>query len=263
MAVKSIPVSFGDYFTAVRRLPSHTSLKRFVPGILRAPLRFVFMDTADRLYGLAGAAPGRQLQPALYVNDEGVLKLRPDLSAKLHQNPAVFAVESGAILQFFRGGVHLDVGCGIRKITASAIGIDLSAGSGPFVAGTVNVVTSADNLYLFKDETIDFISCVHSFEHYDNPADVLREWLRVLRVGGRLGIVVPDRHGFIPDVQLSTAHKFDYDAPALRALVAEFGAVCTVLALDTLNNGWSIDLVLEKTCPLPVGVRPQQHALTA
>ncbi|MCA1583661.1 MAG: class I SAM-dependent methyltransferase [Acidobacteria bacterium] len=242
-------------FNTVRRFrvdpPSSRSLKSFVPGFLRAPLRLLVAGTADRLYSLAGEVPVRQLRPALYVNDEGVLKLRPDLSAQLHQNPAIFAVESGAILQFFQGGVHLDVGCGIRKVTASAIGIDVTDGSGPFVARSVNVVTSADNLYLFRDETIDFISCIHSFEHYDNPKDVLREWLRVLKVGGRIGIVVPDRHGLIPDIQLSTAHKFDYDGPRFRALLTECCGGCTIqiLALDTLNNGWSIDLVLEKKPP--------------
>ena len=138
-------------------------LKTLVPGFLRSPLRSLVRETADRLYNLTGEVSAPQLRPALYVNDEGVLKLRPDLSAKLHQNPAIFAVESGVILQFSRGGVHLDVGCGIRKITASAIGIDIEHASGPFVAMGVNVVTRADILCVFKDETIELISCIRSF----------------------------------------------------------------------------------------------------
>lgn len=204
-------------------------------------------SAADRLYYLGGQGP--RLTPALYVNDDGVLKLRPDLTARLHQNPAIFAVESGAILQFATPGVHLDIGCGLRKITANAIGVDVDAGSGPFLAGSVNVVTTADNLYPFRDESVAFISCIHSFEHYDEPQNVLREWLRVLKVGGRIGIVVPDRHGMIPDLKLSTAHFFDYDAESLSALADTFDNRFTVLALDTLKNGWSIDMVLEKRAP--------------
>lgn len=219
--------------------------KRLLPAVLRHQLRLLAKRTGNRLLHLAGQNPAVQ-QPAFFVNRGGILKLRPDLAARMHQNPSVFAVEAGTILQFYRGGVHLDIGCGSRKITAAAIGIDITDGSAPYVVGGVNVVTSADNLYPFKDDAIDFISCIHSFEHYDNPKAVLKEWLRVLKVAGRIGIVVPARNGLIPDKDLLGAHKFDYDARALEALVSEFGGSYKILALDTLQNGWSIDLVIEK-----------------
>lgn len=227
--------------------PIHwNAFKTFVPPSVRARLRPFVVGTADRLYALVGERPGMRSRPALYVNDEGILKLRPDLSAKLHQNPAVFAIEAGLILQFYRGGIHLDVGCGLRKVTASAIGIDVAAISGPFLASGVNIVTTADRLDAFSDESVDFISCIHSFEHYANPKAVVREWLRVLKPGGRIGIIVPDRRGVIPEREVSTAHEFDYDEQALRAVVTDVAPHCNVLALGTLQNGWSIDLVMEK-----------------
>lgn len=196
--------------------------------------------------GLIGEKPPA-LQPAFYVDGSGTLKLRPDLSSKLHQNPIVFAAEAGAILQHSPGGIHIDVGCGSRKITAAAIGIDIADGSAPYVAGSVNISTRADNLYPFADGTIDFISCMHSFEHYDNPKSVLTEWIRVLRVGGRIGVVVPHATGLIPDKSVLKGHQVDYSPQAVEELLASFGGRLTIVSLDTLKNGWSLDFVVEKT----------------
>ena len=223
-------------------------LRKLLPRCVRRSLRLAVKRLFIRLLGLIGehSTVNEPLQPALYINNAGFLKLRPDLSARLHQTPWVFELEAASIMQYYRGGVHLDVGCGSRKITASSIGVDIHDGSTQFVAGSVNVVTNADNLYVFADGTVDFISSLHSFEHYDDPRTVLKEWHRVLKIGGRIGIVVPALEGLIPDKELLRGHKFDYDAKTLESLISEFGSCFRILALDTLQNGWSIDLVIEK-----------------
>lgn len=222
--------------------------KILLPERIRGGLRGVIKKTACQLLGLIGESTASNGWPksALYVNEQGFLKLRPDLTARLHQSPAIFAIEAASIMQYYQGGIHLDIGCGSRKITASAIGVDVTDGAAPFVAGSVNIVTAADNLYMFADGTVDFISAIHSFEHYANPVAVLREWRRVLRTGGRIGIVVPRREGLIPDKEMYAEHQFDYNAQSLTDLVADSGAHFRLLALDTLQNGWSIDMVLEK-----------------
>lgn len=186
-------------------------------------------------------------RPAFYLDGEGILKMQPEISARLHQNPAVFAVESACILQHYREGIHLDIGCGSRKITARAIGVDIDDGKRPFLEGTVNIIAAADDLCMFTDESVGFISAIHSFEHVPDPRETLNEWYRVLAPGGRFGIVVPDKKGPIPDRSLLTDHTQDYDAGSLRRLVEDPPHRFEILALDTLENGWSIDIVAEKS----------------
>lgn len=187
-------------------------------------------------------------QPALYINSTGSLKLRPDISAKLHQTPMTYIVETACIMHYYKEGIHLDIGCGSRKITASAIGVDINDDPSQFLAGTVNIITQADDLHCFSDGAVDFISSIHSFEHYANPREVLLEWYRVLKIGGRICIVVPDKDGVIPDKEILKDHKHDYDTKALEDMVHEFGNCFKILAINTLQNGWSIDLIIEKIC---------------
>jgi len=46
----------------------------------------------------------------------------------------------------------------------------------------------------FSDESQDAVLAAHVLEHIDNYQEVLREWYRVLRIGGYLVIIVPHRH---------------------------------------------------------------------
>jgi len=72
------------------------------------------------------------------INSEGTLKLYPEFSKVLHINPWQFAIESASILPYYKGGIHLDIGCGTRKITASAIGVDMCDTSAEPI---INIVT--------------------------------------------------------------------------------------------------------------------------
>lgn len=83
--------------------------------------------------------------------------------------------------------VLLNVGAGETRIP-SFINIDARHIPG------IDIVTSADDLHMFEDLSVDLIYSCHVLEHFgrDRAADVLREWHRVLRPGGMLRIAVPD-----------------------------------------------------------------------
>ncbi|HWP46331.1 MAG TPA: methyltransferase domain-containing protein [Candidatus Limnocylindrales bacterium] len=57
----------------------------------------------------------------------------------------------------------------------------------------VDYVMEADNLYQFQDNQFDFLIASHMLEHFPNPIKALKEWYRVVRDGGVLFIVVPQK----------------------------------------------------------------------
>ena len=53
-------------------------------------------------------------------------------------------------------------------------------------------ITDATDLGAIPDASYDFILSSHSLEHIANPFKALKEWLRVLKKGGLILIIVPD-----------------------------------------------------------------------
>jgi SAM-dependent methyltransferase len=67
------------------------------------------------------------------------------------------------------------------------------AGSPPGRQADFNIHLDVDGMRPFPDGTLDGVIGSHLIEHVANPVAVLREFERVLRPGGRLALVVPDR----------------------------------------------------------------------
>lgn len=84
---------------------------------------------------------------------------------------------------FFGRGV--DIGCGARSINENITRVDIDKNVDP------DVVASGDDLP-FKDGEFDFVCSIHSFEHFADPVKTLKEWLRIVKLGGVIGIVHPD-----------------------------------------------------------------------
>jgi ubiquinone/menaquinone biosynthesis C-methylase UbiE len=56
----------------------------------------------------------------------------------------------------------------------------------------VNIVALGDDLP-FKDGTLDYVLTSHVIEHFFDPAKALKEWHRVIKVGGYIFIVAPHK----------------------------------------------------------------------
>lgn len=54
-------------------------------------------------------------------------------------------------------------------------------------------VKDASDLSVIKNDQYDFLLSSHSLEHIANPINALNEWVRVLKKGGIIIIIVPDR----------------------------------------------------------------------
>jgi predicted SAM-dependent methyltransferase len=75
-------------------------------------------------------------------------------------------------------GKGIDIGCGPDPITSDVIKWDFPDGDAYDLSG-------------FSDETFDFLFSSHCLEHLFFQAAVLSEWMRVIKVGGKMILYLP------------------------------------------------------------------------
>lgn len=105
----------------------------------------------------------------------------------------------------------------------------------------------------FKDRVLDWVHSSHLLEDFSNWEDVLMEWHRVLKVGGRMMISVPDKTRFraaVAEGQTDNlAHVHEFRVGELSEFFRQLGYA--VLRDDFVNDDpkeYSI---------LFIGVKPQ------
>lgn len=79
---------------------------------------------------------------------------------------------------WFAGSV-LDIGCGPDKIVPHARGFDLDDGD-------------ANRIDEHVAERFDMVFSSHCLEHMRDPVDAILRWWRLVNVGGRMIVIVPD-----------------------------------------------------------------------
>lgn len=124
------------------------------------------------------------------------------------------------LLEKYCTGNVIDIGAGGMPMVPRAICIDRDESS-PIRAhvGThpTHLVGDAADLYWFKDGVLDGVISSHVLEDFLDTEAILREWIRVLRIGGNLVL-------FLPDEQTYRAHCARTGQPYNEAHVhANFG----------------------------------------
>ena len=125
-------------------------------------------------------------------------------------------------------GKFLDLGCGLSPVWPTAIGID--AGN-TFGLRTAGIRGDIADLSMFQNESMDAIFSSHALEDFPReqvPA-VLREWARVLKVGGNLVLYVPSANLYpkVGEFGANPAHKWDIypgDVEAMLKAMATTGS---------------------------------------
>lgn len=111
-----------------------------------------------------------------------------------------------------RGG--LDIGCGAKKVWPHLIGLD--SGKDIELFGVQMkpdiMIGTAERLSLFADSAIDNVFSSHLLEHIQDWHIALREWFRVVKVGGHLVLYLPhaDLYPNIGEYGSNPDHKHDF-----------------------------------------------------
>jgi predicted SAM-dependent methyltransferase len=87
-----------------------------------------------------------------------------------------------------KGGLMLDIGCGNSKVHPDFVGID------PYVESDDVQIKAYMWDTPFEDNSVDLIVCNHALEHVSKfyVVPTLKEFERILKPGGALGVLVPN-----------------------------------------------------------------------
>jgi len=100
-------------------------------------------------------------------------------------------------LNGFEIGASRQNSFGLDKTPGTYGNIDFSADQGNWQnknikPAIINIVASGDNLP-FKDDTLDYIITSHVVEHFFDPIKAIKEWLRVVKKGGYVFMIIPHK----------------------------------------------------------------------
>ena len=146
-----------------------------------------------------------------------------------------------AIKEYERtGGIGLEPGCG-QAISPYCIGTDFYSGSNhPQYGGAYwPHVRCLGEMLPFKNESFGFIISHHSLNCMARHA--FKEWLRVLKRGGRMVIVIPDKK-YDPE---NSSYITYYSAEEFKNILGQILDV-KIIEYDTLHNNFSFNIVIEK-----------------
>lgn len=133
----------------------------------------------------------------------------------------------------FTRGIGLDLGCGPKKAFPHFIGVDSCKDTELFgiqMKPDIRVDT-CEKLPDFEDEANDFVFSSHLLEHIVDTVPTLKEWWRVLKVGGHLCLYLPHKD-FYPNIGTPGAnpdHVHDFHPDDIIAAMRRVGNWSLVL----------------------------------
>jgi predicted SAM-dependent methyltransferase len=164
----------------------------------------------------------------------------PSETAKCRARLAPYCVGDGA-----------DLGFGGDPITPEAIRIDLRTPYAYVGTSLPQLHGDATRLVWFNDGVLDYLFSSHLLEDFEDTESVLREWLRVLRPGGRLVLFCPDEQRFRVHCArtgqtYNPHHKHDhFSLDNVKGLLDRIGLSQTIFENPDVNE-YSWDLVVQK-----------------
>jgi len=103
----------------------------------------------------------------------------------------------------------------------------------------IQLISDAVRLSAIEDGAVDLLICSHVIEHIANPLKALVEWRRVLRIGGTLVVVAPDKRYTYDRRRPTTALTHLVDDFERRVEEDDSTHFAEILALHDLSNDGS------------------------
>jgi len=98
-------------------------------------------------------------------------------------------------------GDGVDIGFGGRGVLPTSINIDLPNFEVKHGNDSQHLSGDAKELYWFNTEVLDYVYSSHCLEDFLETRKALVEWIRVLKVGGVLALLLPDQQRFLKESQ--------------------------------------------------------------
>lgn len=105
-------------------------------------------------------------------------------------------------------------------------------------------MSAGDDLHMFKDGELDFVSCRHNLEHYVDVIKTLQEWRRILKAGGILAVILPDESK-INTISLDPTHKHAFTPESFARYIKYLGGF-EINRLEPVIANWSFICVCTK-----------------
>jgi ADP-heptose:LPS heptosyltransferase len=146
-------------------------------------------------------------------------------------------------IALYVSGHGVDLGCGCWKLKVdktkehSCLGVD--QGLSPMACKEADVIADVSDLKMFQDESFDYAYSSHTLEDMHYTEAVLREWWRLIKVGGNLILYLPltrkvakemglaNWEGFYPNMGEPGAnvwHQRDFHPQEIRDAIAGIGS---------------------------------------
>lgn len=158
-------------------------------------------------------------------------------------------IEGEIIRSYVNGETKvLELGCGGQKTLEKAIGVDrVPKGERiPHLDSTLSVadiVADVTGPLPLEENSQEVIIARHIFEHCLNSVQTIKNWHKVLKVGGRLILAVPDDR-VTAGIPLNPEHNHSFTQESLTDLVTNLGF--KIVETKQTGNGISFVGVYEK-----------------
>jgi SAM-dependent methyltransferase len=149
-------------------------------------------------------------------------------------------------LQPYCKGLSIDIGCGFEKVAADALGVDKLAYGQSGQTGCMigqhscaDIQADAGDLYFLADGTFDAAVSRHVFEHLPEPNATIKEWLRIVKPGGLLALVLPNDH-WRDFLAMDSDHKFRCYPETVEEALTVVNADASSIRGTLLENGGAV-----------------------
>ena len=154
--------------------------------------------------------------------------------------------EFAAVLKFCPDDkLGIDIGCGTNPLRENILKLDV------YPHACADMVLDCAKLP-FMDNRLDFVFSSHCLEDFE-PAiikDVVTEWLRVIKAGGYLVLLLPDmqggRYAKAGQPNGNPSHKVDVGVEYMKNLVKDLPV--EIVQCDTIDHAryFTFDFVIKK-----------------